>query len=49
MDEEVEFRGYAAQAGLNQPVCAEWETKVVTVDPTLCLDRYSPSAEICRG
>lgn len=27
MDEEVEFCGYAAQAGLNQPVCAGWETK----------------------
>lgn len=51
MDEKVEFRGYAAQAGLYQPVCAGWETKDVTTDPTsLCLDnylkRYSQSPEI---
>lgn len=54
MNEKVEFRGDATQAGLNQSVCVEWETKDVTTGPTsLCRDsyatRYCQSPEIFVG
>lgn len=40
MDEKIELCGYAAQAGLNQPVgTGGWGEKDVTTDPSPhCLD-----------
>lgn len=50
MNEKVEFRGDATQAGLNQSVCVEWETKDATTGPTsLCSDSYAKSPESFLG